>query len=251
MIGFTLLFPLLLGTSRLAMLLDGLFYPGYRHTRVREPVFIIGNFRSGSTFLHRLLAQDTRRFTSMKTWEIYFAPSVLQHKMWRGIWAVDAALGGRLKRRLRQGEERVLGDVKLHRVRFSEPEEDEALFYYTWHTLFTWFFFPVIDSDHPYHRYDEAIPAGVRRRNMEFYRRCLQRHLYVHDSRRHYLAKNPSSTPRIRSLMRRFPDARFIYLVRDPLDSVPSTMSWFSFAWHYFASPLEPYPLREFVLDLT
>jgi len=248
---FALAFPVMLLSSVAGMLVDEVAYRRYRRVRVRQPVFIIGNFRSGSTFLHRLLARDSRQFSSMKTWEIYFAPSVAQRRFWQGLWAVDAALGGRLLRAIRRGEERVLGRVKLHRVRLSEPEEDEALFYYTWHTLFTWFFFPEPQRGTAYHHYDDAVPAPVRRKNVSFYRRCLQRHLFVHGCERHYLAKNPSSTPRIRSLLREFPDARFICLVRDPREAVPSTMSWFSFAWHYFADPPERHPFRDFVLDLT
>ena len=52
------------------LLLDRVFYPRYRQQPVRSPVFIVGNFRSGTTFLHRLMAADRARFTTMKMWEI-------------------------------------------------------------------------------------------------------------------------------------------------------------------------------------
>jgi hypothetical protein len=152
---------------------------------------------------------------------------------------------------LQAGQERIFGKVRLHRIRLDEPEEDEALFCLTWHTLFTCFFFPMVDADFVYHRFDTALPRSTRKRLLAFYRGCIQRHLYAHRSGSHYLAKNPSATSRIASLLEAYPDARFVYLYRDPVETVPSTMRWFSFAWHYFSSAPERYPLRDYILDLA
>ena len=41
--------------NRIFFLFDDLLFPGYRSQEVKQPVFIIGNPRSGTTFLHRLL----------------------------------------------------------------------------------------------------------------------------------------------------------------------------------------------------
>jgi hypothetical protein len=38
-----------------------------------------------------------------------------------------------------------------------------------------------------------------------------------------------------------FPEARVLYLVRNPLDMLPSTISWLSYAWGVFSNPLEKY----------
>ena len=65
-----LAYPLWHFSFRLAYGLDQLFYPDLIHQAVEQPIFIVGNFRSGTTLLHRLLAKD-ERFTGMKSWEIY------------------------------------------------------------------------------------------------------------------------------------------------------------------------------------
>ena len=44
-------------------LLDEVFYPNYRKTKLKDPVFIISNPRSGTSYLHRLLCLDEDRFT--------------------------------------------------------------------------------------------------------------------------------------------------------------------------------------------
>ncbi len=48
--------------------LDEILFPGYRKINLPRPVFIIGNPRSGTTFLQRLLARDEANFHCLKTW---------------------------------------------------------------------------------------------------------------------------------------------------------------------------------------
>ena len=43
-------------------------------------VYIIGAPRSGTTRLHKLLAADKNQFTTMKMWELFFAPALIQKK---------------------------------------------------------------------------------------------------------------------------------------------------------------------------
>ena len=61
--------------------LDEFFHRDYHQQQLSQPVFILGNPRSGTTFLHRLLARDRRNFSFMRMWEIYFAPSITQRKL--------------------------------------------------------------------------------------------------------------------------------------------------------------------------
>ena len=41
-----------------ARALDGIFYPRWRETQLGSPVFIVGNPRSGTTFLHRFMVEQ-------------------------------------------------------------------------------------------------------------------------------------------------------------------------------------------------
>ncbi|MGZ9223832.1 MAG: hypothetical protein ACXW4Q_17135, partial [Anaerolineales bacterium] len=51
--------------------LDDILFPGHKTQPIEKPLFILGNLRSGSTFLHRLLSRDSATFTSLTTWDIY------------------------------------------------------------------------------------------------------------------------------------------------------------------------------------
>lgn len=248
---FAVLFPATIAFTWLCLLLDELFFPGYRRVVVRKPMFVIGNFRSGTTFLQRLLARDEANVTGLTTREIYVTPTVSQRKLWGFLLMVDRYLGRAFSRLLAAVEDNVLRRIPFHRVRLEEAEEDEGLFFYMWDSLFVWFFFPIPASRFVYPWFDEEMPAPRRRRLMRFYRGMLQRHLYVHGEHLRVVSKNPSFTPKIRSLLEVFPDARFVHLVRDPAELLPSMTNWFAYCWHYFGAPAEPYPNRRRILDIA
>jgi hypothetical protein len=75
--------------------LDDIFFPGHKTQPVEKPLFILGNLRSGSTFLHRLLSRDSQTFTSLTIWDIYLTPSVTQKKITQLVSRLDNRLAGR------------------------------------------------------------------------------------------------------------------------------------------------------------
>ena len=77
-----LFWPAWVLSMRIAYLFDNLFYPEHQEQEVKEPVFIVGNFRSGTTFFHRLLTKDDQS-TSFTSFELYMAPSVVGRKFYQ------------------------------------------------------------------------------------------------------------------------------------------------------------------------
>ncbi|MCA2002391.1 MAG: sulfotransferase, partial [Chloroflexi bacterium] len=69
--------------------LDDILFPDYKKQVIEKPLFILGNLRSGSTFLHRLLSRDSQTSTSLTTWDIYLTPSVTQKKITRFVARLD------------------------------------------------------------------------------------------------------------------------------------------------------------------
>ena len=235
----------------ICLFLDRILFGSHRKTEVRQSVFIIGNFRSGSTFLHRLMAEDAELFTVLRSWEIYGAPTVSQRMFWRGLAVADNAIGAPLQRILYGWEERALKTIKMHKIGIKEAEEDEGILLHIWSGFFVWFFVPILSEGVPFAYFDTRMAPADKRRVMEFYKRCLQKHQYFHGRQKHFLSKNPSFTPRVDALYSTFPDAKFIFLVRNPLDLLPSKLAWFSLAWHYFGDPLEKYPFRDDIVRMA
>jgi hypothetical protein len=50
----------------ICMELDKVFFPRYRKTQIKNPVFIVGNARSGTTLFQRLLSADEDNFVYFK-----------------------------------------------------------------------------------------------------------------------------------------------------------------------------------------
>jgi omega-hydroxy-beta-dihydromenaquinone-9 sulfotransferase len=65
------------------------------------------------------------------------------------------------------------------------------------------------------------------------------------------MAKNPLFSARIESLLETFPDARILYLVRDPQEMLPSTISMFAYLWGLFSAQPEKYPHCDVILAWT
>lgn len=232
--------------------LDELIYPGYRKVQVQEPVFIIGNPRSGTTFLHRLLARDRGHFVSMKTWEIFLAPSVVMRRLIRGLAKVIRTLGFPIRRALRRWERDIQQENVTHQVRLRGPEEDEYLWIHLFSALKIWSFAGMVEETDPFVFFDSQMEPKQKENMLDFYHRCLQRHLYALDAEdKKYLAKNPNFSPMVDSLLEEFPEARFIYLVRDPAEAVPSHLSLKEQEWQLLGSPLKPYASRDFILEAS
>jgi len=229
---------------------DEILFPAYRKQRIEKPLFIVSNFRSGSTFVQRTLARDESTFTCLRTGDIYLMPSITQRRICGLLSRVDALFGHICEKALRKLDTLSLGQLKIHSFGLFDPEEDEHLLFYIWSTFFAGFVFPYLDELPPYQYFDTEIPRAGRQRIMSFYRNCIKRHLYSTDGR-HYMAKNPLFSARIESILETFPDARIIYLVRNPLEMLPSTISLFSYMDRLFSLPRQKYPHCDEILAWT
>jgi hypothetical protein len=140
----------------------------------------------------------------------------------------------------------------MHKLRLREPEEDEYTLIHSWSTVAWGVYFILLDEVMPYAFFDTALPPEEKQNVMCFYHRCVQRHLYAHshEPSRCYLAKNPSFSPKLEALHTSFPDAKFIYMVRNPLNVVPSYINFLAYGWHLLGDPLEAYPHCEEVIKI-
>jgi hypothetical protein len=187
----------------------------------------------------------------MKTWEIYGAPSITQRKFLKLAARLDARFfSGRLIRRLHEIEAARLNSIPMHRVALHEVDEDEGILLHNWTSSFLMFIFPFMDALPPYLHFDAEMSERDKHLSMDFYFRMVQKHVYFHGGRQ-YIAKNPAFSSKVHALREYFPDAKFIYLVRNPVDMLASKTSFFTYIWRYFNDPLESYPFKEMLLDLT
>lgn len=233
-VGLTLLllfFPGVALFNAFCLFLDRIVFPGYTRVAVRRPVFIVGNARSGTTLMHRLMCRDEAQFTYFKAWELFF-PALLQKKLIRGLGRVDeAALNGAIFKGIQRFEDKAFARFrKLHPLSLTGAEEDETAMVHVFSSPFINVLFPYLD-DLGYLQFFDRRPADERRALMAFYQGLVQRQLYLDGGERILCSKNPLFTTKMRSLLETFPDARFVYMARNPYEALPSIQSMLWTMW--------------------
>jgi len=240
---FVLSFPIWYGfleiSNWLCLFLDEIVFPGYRNVEIKKPVFIAGFPRSGTTYLHRVMDNDPQ-FSSLKLWEIIFAPSIIQKKFFRQLGRLDRAMGKPLYKMAIAVENKMFaGSRSMHKISHFEAEEDEIILIHVFSSLFLTFMFP-FDEMNQFSRFDTDVSPARRKKIMKFYKKCVQRHLYVFGPEKHFLSKNPASSSKINSIYETFPDASIICTVRQPFEALPSAISWVSYGFNQFNTADQP-----------
>ncbi len=205
------------------LILDPIFFPRLRNLSINDPVFIVGNARSGTTLFHRLLCEDRERFAHFRMWELLF-PSLIQKKTIRLLYSALENHFPHTHQRLVDWESRQLTELKRqHNIGVATPEEDEFLFLISFSSAMLTAFFPYVDELEELVTFEKRPPA-TRKRIMRFYRGCIRRQLLYHGEELTLVSKNPAFVSKMRDLAREFPEAKFAYLMRNPFETIPSLL---------------------------
>jgi len=203
--------------SAITLGLDYVFYPNHRKQPIDRPIFIIGNPRSGTTFLHRLLL-GAGDMAALELWEMLF-PAITARKL----------LGGIVPRLDKLSPARYHpSDVHDTSLRGIETD-DVAWFFRTMDGPFAWAYFLAWQDTwgSGLSRREFAIDGVTPReedRFFNYYDACWRRNLTLKGASR-VLAKTSMLTMRLDAVLRRYPDCKLVYVVRDPVEVIPSGMS--------------------------
>lgn len=229
---FRLLVMVPLGTvlHALCFTLDYLVFPRLWRQQVRQPVFIVGHARSGSTLIHRLLAADGESFSYFLYWETFF-PSLLQKKVIRALgWVDQHWLGSPIRKRLAAWDEKTFGGHRhIHDMSLWNSEEDQFVMRAAFVTQQWALDVPMMDIIDLFHV--DQMPEKKRRRWLHHYRECVKRQLLLNGGDRIHLSKNPLMSGWVESLLTTFPDARIAVVMRDPGQCIPSVLKLVELSW--------------------
>jgi len=209
--------------------LDGILFPGLWRVKVKEPVFVVGHARSGTTLAHRLLCGD-ERFSTFRYYELLL-PSLTEKKLVRaGAWLDRKLLGRRIEKRLQAWEARKFGPTQhIHKMGLAIPEEDDLIFQSSCASGFWMTKLPYLGELDFFHV--DRRPAASRRRLMGYYRECVRRQLYLNGADKIHISKNPTWCGRVETLIEIFPDARFVVPYRNPYETIPSLLKLMHVSW--------------------
>lgn len=212
--AWLILLPIFILFTRITLFLDNIFFPEYRKLEVKNPVFIIGSPRSGTTFLH-LLLNKTGDFVAFKTWEI-FVPALTARVLIKPL----------INYLIKTGRTTVMPDEAGHPIVLDVIEHDEFLFAHQLNTQFVILTSPLAfdQKPHPELCYYDQQEKTRRLNSVKFVRGCIQRQMY-YLGREQLIAHGHFSTCRIKSILEVFPDAKFIYTDRSPYETIPSHLT--------------------------
>ena len=208
--------------------------PEIGREKIVRPVFIVGINRTGTTFLHRLLARD-RQFWAIRAYE-YVEPVVLD-----GGYAAVAGTPADPRRIKAADVFEASGIVDsfagLHHIALDEPEEDIPILRLS---LKSW----VFATRYRIPGYERWLEKAGTREAYDLHRRTMQHYNYqrrvCHPGLKgQWLFKMPTHLMELGALLEAYPDALFIQTHREPVDFMGS---WCSLVERVRAQISEPSP---------
>ena len=209
--------------SRLLMEEDRQIYPGIARQEIREPLFIVGLPRSGTTLLHTLLAADPEHRVPL-TWEVMTpSPPTGDHEQRRIQRATQSCnyldwLAPTFRHVHAVGAELPQECVGLMTPSFMSDQFDTMYYVPSYRA---WFF------------RQDLLPA------YEYHRRFLQ-HLQFRRSARRWVLKAPTHMFALPTLLSVYPDALFVQTHRQPLEAMASVSSLITILRRVFSDAVDP-----------
>ncbi|HEU5312328.1 MAG TPA: sulfotransferase [Candidatus Udaeobacter sp.] len=209
--------------SRLFIQQDRKAYPRIVRQEIREPLFIVGLPRSGTTVLHTLLAIDPEHRVPL-TWEVMTpSPPTRDNEKRRIQRAISSCncfnwLAPTFRHVHPVGAELPQECVSLMAPTFMSDQFD-AMYYVP--SYRAWFF------------RQDLRPA------YEYHRRFLQ-HLQVRQNARRWVLKAPTHMFALPTLLAVYPDALFVQTHRAPLDAMASVSSLITILRRVFSDAVDP-----------
>jgi hypothetical protein len=190
---------------------DRLFFP-VGSTEVKKPIVIIGNHRTGSTFLQRFL-HDQGFGSGMKLYQLIYPSLTLQTFIKPFLPFLEKLSPTKHH------------DQKVHATGLQIVETDDAGITFRYFDGFFLYGFVLAflqDED----LLEQFKPEGrdTSARDWSWLNELWKRNLIVSGHTR-VIAKLFSVTPQTPSFLAAHPDAKVLYLARDPMAVIPSTMS--------------------------
>ena len=180
--------------------------------------------------MHRLMAADSERFSYFLYWETFF-PALTEKAIIRAIdWLDRKLLSGALHRKLVSWDEETFGKWRhIHSQGLWIPEEDLFVMQAAFVPQQWVLEMPLAHKLDIFHV--DELSEKRRRRWLRFYKACVKRQLLRNGRDRIHLSKNPVMSGWVDALIDTFPDARFVVMVRDPVQCIPSTLRMMETAW--------------------
>ena len=199
---------IVVGISRM---MDRIFFPGAFKSKIKSPIMIVGNPRSGTTFLHRYLVRNEIGVGS-QLWQMLY-PSILLQKILRPLLPF-----------LEKVSPARHHTTAAHKTSLQSVETDDvALFFRFLDGFFLYGFILSWSEENLFDWVDPKI-RNTSNRDYKWLESIWLRNQYMGNCDR-TVGKLFSLSGNIPGFLERFPDSKILYIIRDPLSVIPSGLS--------------------------
>lgn len=206
--------------------------PEIEQTELPSPVFVLGLFRSGTTVLHRLLGEDPDNRT-LPHWESFDpvhdgeGPAVRQRKLARTLMLADF----------------ISPSIKaIHPMDAQQTDECRGMFTNVFRT-------PQFNVQYRVGSYVDWLFSQDAKIAYRHHRRQLQMVQYHRPHGKRFVLKDPTHTFFVKEILEVYPDARFLFIHRDPAETLSSICSLHAYARSVFSTDVEARALGAEVAD--
>ena len=193
------------------MFLDQLFYPSLSKIKISNPIIIVGNPRSGTTFLQRFLVKS-KFGNGSQLWQMIY-PSVLLQKIIRPFLPLLEKISPAKHH-----------STEAHKTSLSSIETDDVgMLFRFFDGFFLYGFFLSWSKKDLFHWIDPKIRDTSKRDYiwLESVWKCI----LISSNSDRIVAKLFSVSANAPTFLRKYPNAKILYMVRDPLSVIPSGLS--------------------------
>ncbi|MBN1761053.1 MAG: sulfotransferase [Chitinispirillaceae bacterium] len=199
------------GIVSICMVLDNIFFPSLHKKKIKSPIIIVGNPRSGTTFLQRFLINNGFGIGS-RLWKTLY-PSLTMQFFLKPILPL-----------LEKVSPAKFHATATHKTSLTGFETDDPgiLFRYFDGFFLVGFLLSWSKTD-----YTDMFDPDIRdtaKRDFDWWTKIWRR-ILVSEKQDRIVAKLFSLGLRIPRFLEQFPDAKVLYTARDPLSTVPSGLS--------------------------
>ena len=195
----------------LGMFMDKIFYPSIRKRQITNPIVIVGNPRSGTTFLHRFLVKN-KIGAGAQLWQLLY-PSVLIQNCIRPLLPILELISPTRHH-----------STEAHKTSLRSVETDDASILFRYFDGFFLYGFILSWAEEDLFEWFDPKFRDTSARDFNWLE-SIWRRVLKQSSNDKIIAKLFSISANLPKFMTRFPDAKILYMVRDPLSVIPSGIS--------------------------
>jgi len=204
---------LIFSFTSLFLLIDKMLFRTAESHRLKTPLFMIGHYRSGTTFVHRFITDNCKDIKGLYLWEMIF-PSLSTRFVMKYFTPL-----------MKKFSLDNIYDPKIHKTGLLTTESDDiALFLRYFDGMLSWLYFYCWKEYKSESELETELLKVVKNGTLLNYIESLHRK-NVYNIEERMFSKSFWGLFMVDQIKKQFPDAKIMLILRDPLEAIPSIMS--------------------------